>query len=289
VIVLDAGISAAAALEARERANGASLVVVWPEGVAAVLAEERVDPHLVMEDLGEAVRRASRRAKVRDAPIRIPELLEIASPIEERRVAPVRSDDDDPPEPARPGTKRSRVLVAVATWIMVLTTLTTIAVAVPNALDLFAGDRAPRPSPSAPQARRPDDRNHDTGLDTGSEPAGKKSRPAPCEAPRGDNARADRSRGRDADPVQANGCPPDRGKNAKGNRGQGGGGKPDDPGSQANKGGAQDKERPGRGRATHDEKQASGGSGTDHGPDIDGVGNAGRSHDAKPDDDAKPD
>src|SRR5687768_12130152 len=55
VVVLDGGISATAALEARERADGAALVVVWPEGVSAVLAEERVEPSMAIEDLGNAV------------------------------------------------------------------------------------------------------------------------------------------------------------------------------------------------------------------------------------------
>lgn len=250
VIVLDGGISATAALEARDRADGASLVVVWPEGVAAVLAEERVDPHLVMEDLGEAVRRASRRAADRNAPIRIPDVLEVASPIEERRAAPAGGSEDELPEPARPGGSRGRVLVAVATWILVLTTLTTIAVAVPNALDLFAGDRTPRRSRSPAQVKSPD--AEITG--TGSGPAGEKSG-APCEAARNADARTDLPGGRDADPVRARGCPPDRGNNAGGNRGQRGGGKPDDPGSRANEGQANEaNENAGRGRAAADEK-----------------------------------
>jgi hypothetical protein len=237
VIVLDGGISAVAALEARERANGASLVVVWPDGVAAVLAEERVDPHLVMEDLGDAVRRASHRADVRQGPVRIPDLLDVASPIEARRVAPARQPDDDPPEPARPGRHRSRVLVAVATWIMVLTTLTAIAVAVPNALDLFVGDRTPRRSTSPAQGRRPDG-----AVDTGSRSTVERSRTV-CDAGRGADARTDRARHRDAHPVRANGCPPDRGSNAGGNQGQRG--KPDDPGSKSSKDEAAGKVKPG--------------------------------------------
>ena len=283
VIVLDGGISAAAALEARERATGASLVVVWPEGVAAVLAEERVDPHLVIEDLGAAVRRASKRAEDRHAPIRIPEFLEVASPIEVRRVAP-RSDEVEPPEPARPGRNRGRVLVAVATWIMVLTALTTIAVAVPNALDLFDEDRTPRRSSSPAQTRRTDD---GTGA-TGPEQPREQGRLTRCEPRRDGDERADLPTGREA--RQANGCPQDRGSKAGGNRGQNGGGKPDDPGSQGNKGEAQgDKggtkgeENPSDGRSAGGEKPESGGDGEQHGADADRVGDPGRSNDARAD------
>ena len=208
VIVLDGGISVAAALEAREHATGASLVVVWPAGVAAVLAEERVDPHLVMEDLGAAVRRASKRAEDRDVPIRIPEFLEVAPPLEvvppleALRVAPARSNEGEPPEPARPGRTRGRVLVAAATWILVLTALTTIAVAVPNALDLFDQDRASRRSPSPAQTQRPDDGT----VATGSERPSETGKPARCDPPRDADERADRSRGREVRPVRANGC-----------------------------------------------------------------------------------
>lgn len=253
VIVLDGGISAAAALEARERADGASLVVVWPEGVASVLAEERVDPHLVMEDLGEAVRRASHRAADRDATIRVPDVLEIASPVAKRHVARARPQDDEAPKPERPGRGRGRVLVAVATWILVLTALATIAAAVPNALDVFAGNREPRRSPSPAQVRRPDERVVDTGSARDVEITR-----ANCSTAQGSGQGADRSRGRDALTVRSKGCPTDRGNDAGGRRRQGTGGKPDDPGSPANNGGAtQDnanKENPGRGGDAPSEK-----------------------------------
>ena len=278
VIVLDGGISAAAALEARERATGASLVVVWPEGVAAVLAEERVDPHLVIEDLGAAVRRASRRAEDQDAPIRIPEFLEVDAPLEVRRVAPARSDEAEPLEPARPSRNRSRVLVAVATWAMVLTALTTIAVAVPNALDLFDEGRTPRPTPRPAQTRPVEDER----VATGSERPGETGRPARCEPPRGAIERQDRSRDREARPVRSNGCPQDGGTGSGGNRGQGVGGKPDDPGSQGNTGEAKgnrgeakdeakNKENPSDSRSADDEKDESGSDGDQIDADTDRV------------------
>ncbi len=64
VVVLDGGISAAAALEARKGSHGAALVVVWPDGVSAAIAEERVDPYEAIADLGDAVRRAARQAEL---------------------------------------------------------------------------------------------------------------------------------------------------------------------------------------------------------------------------------
>ena len=284
VIVLDGGISVAAALEAREHATGASLVVVWPAGVTAVLAEERVDPHLVMEDLGAAVRRASKRAETRDVPIRIPEFLEVAPPLEALRVVPARSNEGEPPEPARPGRTRGRVLVAAATWILVLTALTTIAVAVPNALDLFDQDRPPRRSPSPAQTRRPDEGT----VATGSERRSETGKPARCDPPRDADKRADRSRGREEHPVRANGCRQERGSTAGGNRGQAGGGKPDDPGNQGNKSEAKGtkgeaKEKASDGSSAGGEKPESGGAGTQHGADIDRAGDPGRSSNARSD------
>lgn len=281
VIVLDGGISVAAALEAREHASGASLVVVWPAGVTAVLAEERVDPHLVMEDLGAAVRRASRGAEDRDVPIRIPEFLEVAPPLEALRVVPARSNEGEPPEPARPGRTRGRVLVAAATWILVLTALTTIAVAVPNALDLFDQDRASRRSPSPAQTQRPDD-----GIVApGSERPSETGKPARCDPPRDADERADRSQAR---PVRANGCRQDRGNRADGNRGQAGGGKPDDPGNQSTKSETKGtkgdaKEKASDGISPGGEQPESGGNGTQHGADIDRVGDPGRSGNARSD------
>ncbi len=154
VIVLGAGISATAALDAKERAHGARLVVVWPEGVAAVIAEERVDPHSVIDDLGDAVRSASLKAAVPEPVIRAPELLPDAAEIGKLRTAfrvpaLVAPTEDEGTDAVRIDGSLRRVLMAVATSILVLTSLTTIAVAMPNALVLFSGGREPRPSPSA--------------------------------------------------------------------------------------------------------------------------------------------
>ncbi len=156
VIVLDGGISAAAALEARRSTPGASLVVVWPDGVSAAVAEEHVEPDLVISDLGEAVRRADRRAELRRPPDPMPELLRRATtdrPVPAAvRKAPVRNT---PSRPARTGRRGSGLLVAAATWLLVITALGTIAIAVPKAFDRSPSGRAPRSSPSRSVDPRP--------------------------------------------------------------------------------------------------------------------------------------
>jgi len=253
VIVLDGGISAAAALQARRSSPGASLVVVWPDGVSAVLAEERVDPHLVIPDLGEAVRKAAHRAEPIEPVIRVPESLHIATTVRHRPVPPpVRSE---PARPARVARRGSRLLVAAATWMLVLTALGTIAVAVPKAFDLFPSERAPRSFPSPSVSQRPAE------VTTAPEQTDAIGQQEACEAS-ARVVRTDRSRGRSsADPVRARGCPPDhtnnKGGNGKGEKVKGGkvkdaktsgAGRPDDPGSQANGGGSSDQvPRNGRG------------------------------------------
>jgi hypothetical protein len=141
VIVLDGAISATAALEAKERAPGSSLVVVWPEGVASVLADERVEPGEVVDELGAAVRRAAERARVPEPPTDVVE--ELGAAIREWRatesiLAPVGlPDQEEPEEPVR--KSRRGTMVLALTWILILTVLATIAVGVPNAVDIIRG------------------------------------------------------------------------------------------------------------------------------------------------------
>jgi hypothetical protein len=281
VIVLDGGISATAALEARRSSPGAALVVVWPEGVSAVLAEERVDPHLVIPDLGEAVRKAARRAAPIEPRIRVPEALHIATTVRDRRtLPPVRNE---PPKPARAPRRGSGVLVAAATWLLILTALGTIAVAVPKAFDLFPRERAPRPSPSVTVTRPPAVRTPAPVPTTGT------GQPPNCDPPAPD-VRADPSPGRsNADRVRARGCPPGHGQGEKGQKGEKGGksgkgqatnkekdkdkggaggstgqggGPPDDPGAQANGAGSSD-QTPRDGQGSGHASQGNGGSSKD--------------------------
>jgi hypothetical protein len=205
VIVLDGGISATAALEARRISPGSILVVVWPEGVSAVVAEEHVEPDLVISDLGEAVRRAGRRAELRKPPSPMPELLRRATTDRPVQV-PVRNAPVRTTAPKQTRTGRRGILVAAATWMLVITALATIAAAVPKAFDRSPADRAPRRTPSAPVDQRPVEST------TVPERTGDIGEPATCDAPTARSDRADNSPGRgDTDLVREEACSPDRG------------------------------------------------------------------------------
>jgi uncharacterized membrane protein YgcG len=275
VVVLDGGISVAAAVEAKERSHGASLVVVWPDGVSAAMAAERVDPYEAIADLGGAVRRAARQAELgghaerREILIHIPEARDVAPTI--RRGAPRAHRDR--PTPARSRGRRARLMVAAATWMLVLTALTTIAIAVPNALGLFPGPGGAHPSLIGLVNRRPADPRPEqkmtTPEPTPDDPAGSTS----CDAQVARHDRADRSDGHArSDPAHPRGCPQDHGQHhGKSTSGKKGGGRPDDPGSSANGNGSSKKEKPHGG----DDGSRDGGGTTEHG-NGGGSGSAGK-------------
>ena len=219
VVVLDGGISAVAALDARKSSGGAALVVVWPDGVSSVLAEERVEPNMAIEDLGNAVRRAADRIQQREQPIRVPEAAEPAP------VGPIETVADDwlqDPTPRRRRGRRAQLVVATATWLLVITALTAIASAVPNVVRLFSEPERRRERPVvAPPAE---------SQAGGGSISGPAEEPGRCDevTPGGGAGRSDDRGG----PARAQGCPPERGNN-RGGTGSGRG-QPDDPGSQAN-------------------------------------------------------
>ena len=227
VVVLDGGISATAALDARQRLDGAALVVVWPDGVSSVLAEERVEPHMVIEALGDAVRRAAARVERADT-IVVPD-VETDEPVPHEipgsQTDAVVEIGTEPllPQPWRRPRRGAQVLVAAATWLLVITAFAAIAAAVPQVVDTFRGKlNAPRPS-SAPPSERPAGQI----VSPATEPEGS-AEPNRCEdAVSGQGA--DRADGSAGDAVRAQGCPTDREKTDKG---AGNGGKPEDPGRQ---------------------------------------------------------
>jgi hypothetical protein len=219
VLVLDGGISAAAAMAARQRIAGAALVVVWPDGVSAVLAEERVEPHMVIEDLGDAVRRAAGRVERADT-IVIPD-AEISVPAPAAALpqdAPAVETEPRPslPKPWRRRGRVAQVLVAAATWLLVITAFTAIAASVPHVVDTFRGKQnAPRPS-SVPRSERPAGPAGSTDTSPGDqEGSGQRD---PC----GDEARAVDRAG-----DESSGCPNVRDTSPKGARA---GRKAEDPG-----------------------------------------------------------
>jgi hypothetical protein len=219
VVVLDGGISAAAALHARERVGDAALVVVWPDGVSAVIAEERVEPSMVIEELGDAVRRAADRVFTPIEPVMVPEAKADDPVVIVDTVLPATSQ---PPAPRRRG-RRTQTLIAAATWFLVLTSLAAIATAVPQVMSTFRRGGTEHPSPATtpdPSAR----------IDEPSEeiPDGQQDR---CDDAANANGN-DRSNGNG---VRAQGCP--SGGQPAGT-GDHAGGRPDDPGSQGNDGSA---------------------------------------------------
>ncbi len=220
VLVLDGGISAAAAMAARQRIAGAALVVVWPDGVSAVLAEERVEPHMVIEDLGDAVRRAAARVERADT-IVVPD-TEVPVPAPAAAFpqdAPAVETEPRPslPKPWRRRGRVAQVLVAAATWLLVITAFTAIAASVPHVVDTIRGKQnAPRPS-SVPRSERPAGPAGSTDTSPGDQ-EGSGQRDA-C----GDEARAVDRAG-----DEGSGCPNVRDTSPKGSRA---GRKAEDPGS----------------------------------------------------------
>jgi uncharacterized membrane protein YgcG len=222
VVVLDGGISAVAALDARKSSGGAALVVVWPDGVSSVLAEERVEPNMAIEDLGNAVRRAADRIQQREQPIRVPEAAEVA-PVGFTET--VVEDWLEHPTPGRRRGRRAQLVVATATWLLIITALTAIASAVPNVVRLFSEPerRRERPVVVSPEERQ---------AGSGASISGPAEEPGHCDEATPGSA-ADRSEDRgNNNPARAGGCPPERGNNRGGAASAGG--QPDDPGSQAN-------------------------------------------------------
>lgn len=264
VVVLDGGISVAAALEARRHSRGAALVVVWPDGVSAVIAEERVDPHEAIADLGDAVRRAVRRTRLdeelerRASLIRIPDAPDVAPTI----VRPgSERPREDRPEPGRPRGRAMHVLVAAATWLLVLTALTTIAIAVPNALGLSPGHGGGRPSSIDSVHRGPSDPRPEEKIAV--DRTGTTRGPATCRAATTGPDRPHLSGRANVGAVHGRACHPDRGQGTAGKKD-----KRVDPGSKAS-----EKQKP-RGDRTGDRSPPAHGTTVEHGNGRGAGGNA---------------
>lgn len=155
VVVLDAGISAPAALDARTRAIGAQLVVVWPIEVKTGLADECVDPTTVLQDLGSAVRRAAERARpVLDDPV-------VALP-HSPAIGPVDTSDRPlrvvpPLREATPQRPRRRVGILVAASLLLLLTASAALGFVPRAMRaLHLLEHRGTPHAATAPATRPD-------------------------------------------------------------------------------------------------------------------------------------
>jgi hypothetical protein len=123
VIVLDAGISALAVLDAQIRSDYVPIVVVWPKDTYIPAAEERVDPSTAFLELGNVVRRVAER---RAEPILIPEA-------DDEELEPIDAPSPPRSEERRPAGRGRHALVVVAAWTIALTALAAIGLAVPRA------------------------------------------------------------------------------------------------------------------------------------------------------------
>ena len=197
VVVLDAGITAEAALEVRENFPDTSLVVVWPAGVAAVLAHQRVDPDDAVEKLGDAVRRAAERAARSEAtstwrstPDEVPPHIRAVLG-ETADAVDVVPEPVDAPSVAPASTRRRYALpVTAGVWFLYLIVATAIAVAVPGAIDLYQRSHVPRQD--APRTSVPVDRSP-----TSAEPS---------DGGRGDATRPDRPKDDEVNGMSARQC-----------------------------------------------------------------------------------
>ena len=147
--------------------------------------------------------------------------------------------------------------------MLVLTALTTIAIAVPNALGLFPGRGGARPSLIGSVNRQPADPRPEEKMTT-AERTSDTERSTSCDARVARHDRADRSNGHaQSDLARARGCPQAHGQNhGQSKEGKKGGGRPDDPGIKANGGGSSKKEKP---RGGDDGSQDGGGNTVEHG------------------------
>jgi hypothetical protein len=262
VIVLDAGISVTAAIDARTRATGAQLVVVWPDGVRASIADDRVDPTSALEDLGRAVRRAAERTSGwNEGAVTLPESPPLVTVDRGERpllVVPGIADG----EPPRPRRRVRQLLMVAAAWTLALTASAAIGLTLPRTFGLFEPEVTPRPSiTSSPDATPLDPSNNG-----GSSPNAPESDPQGCGRPDGTEA-ARSDRGRPDDPGRGCGPGGEKGRgrpedpNGAGNgKGRGEGGRPEDPHGAGN----------GKGRGEGGRPEDPHGAGNGHGNGGDG-------------------
>jgi hypothetical protein len=269
VIVLDAGISALAVIDAQIRSDYVPIVVVWPKDTYTPAAEERVDPSTAFLELGNAVRRvADRRAE----PIRIPE-ADDEEPID-RAPSPPRSEE------RRPAGRGRHALVVVAAWTIVLTALAAIGLAVPSAF------RASEPTGTLHPLRDRVERALTAEREGGGERSADDEHGPPCVRPDHVPTGSHPAQG-DAGAGNGRGCALGDAKHgAPGTRGQGHG-RPDDPG----KGSGQGEERGGasKGNGPPDEVDHVGDGGGQGSQEDPPAGHGGGSAQGGPDDAANGD
>jgi hypothetical protein len=136
VIVLDADVVASSSLVARQLAPEAHVIAVWPDAVQPPPGGERVDPRMVYEELGPAIRRHMDR---RTVPVPV-----IAMPAEEPVMAGVAAAAA---VPMAPGSVFARVASRVSVLSATLITAIVLTMGVSFALGGFRwhpSDGSPR-------------------------------------------------------------------------------------------------------------------------------------------------
>jgi DNA-binding NarL/FixJ family response regulator len=149
-IVLDATMDAMAVLAAREKHPDAGIVVVWPRGVLAPVADEQVEPSRVYQDLGRNVRRVARLALLRARTI-APTGIETPARARTRAARMRRREPVREPvgtNPVSEGLRRGGVIVLVAAASLILLMVAALALTVPDRLGIVAKSRSPSPSNS---------------------------------------------------------------------------------------------------------------------------------------------
>jgi DNA-binding NarL/FixJ family response regulator len=194
-IVLDATMDAMTVLAAREKHPDAGIVVVWPRGVLAPVADERVEPSRVYQDLGRTMRRVTRLALLRARTI-------APTGIETPARAPTRAAGMRRREPAREpvgtnpvseGLRRGGVIVLVAAASLTLLMVAALALTVPDRLGIVANSRSPSPSNSvaAPPPKSGESNGENEGGNSvgnnGTKGCGGPSDPIANEAPLGNH------------------------------------------------------------------------------------------------------
>jgi hypothetical protein len=175
-IVLDATMDAMAVLAAREKHHDAGIVVVWPRGVLAPVADERVEPSRVYQDLGRTVRRVARLALLRARTI-APTGIETPARAPTRAVRLRRREPAREPvgtNPVSEGLRRGGVIVLVAAASLILLMVAALALTAPDRLGIVAKSRSPSPSNSvaAPPPRSGGSNGGDEGGNEGGNSVG---------------------------------------------------------------------------------------------------------------------
>jgi hypothetical protein len=140
VIVLDAEVSATAALSARDLAPQAGIVVVWPSAVSSSVADRQVEPARAAFDLPDAVRRAIRLKEARVAVLAPVPMAQEPAQVVHRQARP---------RPRTPWRAREHAFgLVAASFIIAVAALGLLRTAIGPGITLGDSVEAPSPGPT---------------------------------------------------------------------------------------------------------------------------------------------